>query len=159
MSQYDIYLIPQRAIKGHAICDLMASHPLNWKVDLFEDMLDENCEANTTLQYEVWQLFFDGAFRMTAKGTVVMRVGVILISLQNLVLSRAFSLVEPYSNNVAEYNTLLIELDLATKLGVKHFEAYGDSKLVISQIIGEYEVRHDDLIYYHKTTIKLADSF
>ena len=37
----------------------------------------------------------------------------------NHVLFHAFSLTEPYSNNVAEYNALLIGLQLVRKMGVQ----------------------------------------
>ena len=62
---------------------------------------------------DVWQLFFDGASRTGPKGKTVPGVGVVFISPENHVLSRAFSLTEPSSNNVAEYNALLIGLQLA----------------------------------------------
>ena len=58
---------------------------------------------------DVWQMFFDGASRTDSKGKIAVRVGVILVSPENHILPRAFSLTEPYSN-VAEYNTLLIGL-------------------------------------------------
>jgi len=51
-------------------------------------------------------------------------VGVIIISPQNHVLPRAFSLTEIYSNNVAEYNSLLIGLQLGYEMGVRYLEAY-----------------------------------
>ena len=70
------------------------------------------------------------------------------ISPQNHVLPRAFSLTESCSNNVAEYNALLIGLQLAHGMGVRYLEAYGDSKLIINQVKGEYEVRHEDLVPY-----------
>ena len=40
---------------------------------------------------------------------------------------------------------------------VEYLEAYGDSKLIINQIKGEYEVHHEDLIPYHQAAIKLAN--
>ena len=67
--------------------------------------------------------------------------------------------MEPCSNNVAEYNALLIGLQLAQQMGVWYFEAYGDSKLIINQVKGEYEVHHEDLIPYHHATIQLANMF
>ena len=73
-------------------------------------------------------------------------MGVVFISPQNHVLPRAFSLTESCSNNVAEYNALLIGLQLAHGMGVRYLEAYGDSKLIINQVKGEYEVRHEDLV-------------
>ena len=75
-------------------------------------------------------------------------VGVVLVSPQNYVIPRAFSLTEPCSNNVAEYNALLIGMQIADEIGVKNLEAYSDSKLIINQIRGEYEVRHEDLVPY-----------
>jgi len=44
-------------------------------------------------------------------------------------------------------------------MGVQYVEAYGDSKLIVSQVKGEYEVYQEDLIPYHHEAIKLANSF
>ena len=74
-------------------------------------------------------------------------------------IPRAFSLTESCSNNVAEYNALLIGLQLAHGMGVRYLEAYGNSKLIISQVKGEYEVRHEDLVPYYHTAIELANLF
>ena len=69
-----------------------------------------------------------------------------LVSLQNYVIPRAVSLTKPCSNNIAEYNALLIGMQLADEIGAKNLEAYGDSKLIVNQVRGEYEVRHEDLV-------------
>ena len=79
-------------------------------------------------------MFFDGASRIGPKGKIIAGVGVVFISSQNHVLPRAFSLTESCSNNVAEYNALLIGLQLAHGMGVRYLEAYGDSKLIINQV-------------------------
>ena len=81
---------------------------------------------------DVWQLFFDGASSTRPKGKVVAGVRVVFISPENHVLPRAFSLTEPYSSNVAEYNALLSGLHLAQQMGVRYLEAYDDSKLIIN---------------------------
>ena len=70
---------------------------------------------------------FDGASRIGTKGKIIAGVGVVYISPQNHVLPMAFSLTEPCSNNVAEYNALLIGLQLAHKWG------YATSKLMVIQ--------------------------
>ena len=75
------------------------------------------------------------------------------------VLPRAFSLTESCSNNVAEYNALLIGLQLAHGMEVRYLEAYGDSKLIINQVKYEYEVCHEDLVPYYHTVIELANLF
>ncbi|XP_020254169.1 uncharacterized protein LOC109831246 [Asparagus officinalis] len=159
LSQYDIHFMPQKSVKGQAICDLMASHPLKKIIDLLENLPDETPEVNTTSPWKVWQLFFDDASHIGMSGSIVTGVGVVLISLQNLVLPQAFSLMEPCTNNVAEYNALLIGLELATELEINHLEAYDDSQLIVKQMTGEYEVRNDDLIPLHKAAAKLIMSF
>ena len=80
---------------------------------------------------------------------IIAGVGVVFISPQNHVLPRAFSLTKSCSNNVAEYNALLIGLQIAHGMGVRYLEAYSDSKLIINQVKGEYEVRHEDLVPYY----------
>ena len=45
------------------------------------------------------------------------------------------------------------------RLALKNLEAYGDSKLIVSQVCGEYEVRHEDLIPYYNVTISMAEGF
>ncbi|XP_020271882.1 uncharacterized protein LOC109847047 [Asparagus officinalis] len=113
LSQYDIYFMPQKSVKGQVICDLMASHTLGAKTDLFEDLPDEPPEDNLTSSPKVWQIFFDGASRVGTSGSIVAEVGVVLTSPHNHMLPQAFSLTEPCTNNVAEYNALLIGLELA----------------------------------------------
>jgi len=108
---------------------------------------------------EVWQMFFDGALRTDPKGRIIAGVGVVFISPQNHVLPWAFSLTEPCSNNVAEYNALIIGLQLDYEMGVRYLEAYGDSKPIVNQVKGEYEVRYEDLIPYHHAVIKIVNSF
>ena len=80
----------------------------------------------------MWQLFFNGASRIGPQGHVIVEVGVVLVSPQNYMIPRAFSLTESCSNNVAEYNALLIGMQIADKIGIKNLEAYGDSKLIVN---------------------------
>ena len=44
-------------------------------------------------------------------------------------------------------------------MGVRYLEAYGDPKLIINQVKGEYEVQHEDLAPYYHAVIKMANSF
>ena len=82
-------------------------------------------------------MFFDDSLRTGPIGKIIARMGVVFISPKNHVLSRAFSLMEPCSNNIAEYNALLIGLQLAQQMGIRYLETYGDSKLIINQVKGE----------------------
>jgi ribonuclease HI len=53
------------------------------------------------------------------------------------------------TNNVAEYEGVLLALDLCRELGAANVTLRIDSELVARQIDGEYKVRHPDLMQLH----------
>jgi len=67
-------------------------------------------------------------------------MGVVLISPHKYVIPHAFLLTEPCSNNIAEYNALLIGMQLVEEIEIKNLEAYDDSKFIVNQVCGEYKV-------------------
>jgi len=119
LSQYDMTFIPQKETKGQALADFLAAHSLLETSNLHEDITDEVIKANMTTIDDIWQRFFDRASRMGSKGKIITGVGVVFVLSNVHVLSRAFSLTEACSNNVAEYNALLIGLQPAQQMGVK----------------------------------------
>ena len=110
LSQYDMLFVSQKAVKGQSLADFLAAHLISKSSKHHEDILNEVFESNMILEDEVWQIFFDGASRTGPKGKIIASVGVVFMSPQNHILPRAFSLTTPCSNNVAEYNALLISL-------------------------------------------------
>src|SRR3954465_2827328 len=104
-------------------------------------------------------MYFNRASRTIPRAGLVAGVGIVFISLRNHVIPRAFSLTEPCTNNVAEYNALLIGLQLAHQLRVRKLQACGDSELVVNQLREEYEVRSDDLIPYFDSALQMAEQF
>jgi len=67
--------ITQKAIKGQALTDFLAAHPVPKTLKLHEDISDEVIEANMTSNDEVWQMIFDGASRTCSKCKIVTGVG------------------------------------------------------------------------------------
>jgi len=53
----------------------------------------------------------------------------------------------------------LIGIQIADEIGVKNLEAYGNSKLIVNQARGEYEVRLEDVIPYHNATVYMVERF
>ena len=144
------------------MADFLDEHLDPRAIKFYEDLPDEVvevCLAQTPFEGQVWQLFFDGASRTGLQGNIIVGVGVVLVCPQNYIIPRAFLLIMPCSNNVAEYNALLIGMQIADEIGVKNLEAYGDSKLIVNQVCGKYEVRHEDLVLYHNATIYMAERF
>lgn len=50
------------------------------------------------------------------------------------------------TNNMVEYEACIYGIEAAIDLRIKYQEVYGDSALVISQINGDWETRHLNLI-------------
>jgi len=51
---------------------------------------------------------------------------------------------------MVDCQALISGLQLAIEMGIKDLDIYGDSQLIIKQLLEEYEVKKDDLILYHK---------
>ena len=66
-----------------------------------------------------------------------------LISLENHRISSALRFTFRASNNEAEYEALLAGLRLGKELQVDSLLIFSDSKLVVSQISGEFQARDD----------------
>ena len=63
------------------------------------------------------------------------------------VLPYAFTLAENCSNNVAEYQALAMGLEMEMELKITRLKVFGDSKLIINQLLAFYEVKN--LSFYH----------
>uniref|UniRef100_A0A803L7Q4 Uncharacterized protein n=1 Tax=Chenopodium quinoa TaxID=63459 RepID=A0A803L7Q4_CHEQI len=99
-------------------------------------------------------MYFDGAARHDGA-----RAGVVFASPERHVLPYSFVLTQLCSNNMDEYQALILGLQLAIEMGIQDLDVHGDSQLVISQILSEYEVKKEDLIPYHKHASRLLDKF
>jgi ribonuclease HI len=82
------------------------------------------------IQPELWTMFFDGSLMKTGAGA-----GLLFISPLGKQLRYVIRLHFPASNNVAEYEALVIGLRIAIELGVRRLDARGDSQLVIDQVM------------------------
>ncbi len=63
------------------------------------------------------------------------------------------------TNNVAEWNALLIGLEAALARGVRRLTVRLDSELVVKQVRGEYRVKHADLQPLHRRALALLRGF
>jgi ribonuclease HI len=60
------------------------------------------------------------------------------------------------TNNVAEYRSVLLALELARELGANEIEVVNDSELIARQIGGEYKVKQEHLKpLYHRVMDEL----
>ncbi|XP_071918810.1 uncharacterized protein [Coffea arabica] len=76
--------------------------------------------------------------------------GVIFYTPEADVLPYSFTLTCRCSNNVTEYQALILGLETAVDMKQLHLRVYGDSKLVVNQLLGIYDVKKPELIPYYK---------
>lgn len=82
-----------------------------------------------------------------------------LESPEGIKLKRSLRPGFPASNNEVEYESLVAELRAAMQLGAVELEVYLDSRLVVSQVKGSFEVRDPRMVEYLKLVLSLQASF
>ena len=63
------------------------------------------------------------------------------------------------TNNVAEYAGLINALVLAASEGAREVEIISDSELLVKQMLGQYRVKHPNLVPLHAQAKSLAQKF
>lgn len=115
------------------------------KVDGRQEKEEEKTEfQNLEDEANLWSMDFDGAVGREGAG-----IGIWIHSpafLPNKVPSNvrvcSYKLAFDCSNNEAEYEALIAGLKILKKLNAKRISVYGEFKLVIKQVKGEYQAKH-----------------
>lgn len=66
---------------------------------------------------------------------------------------------DSFTNNVAEYQGLLLGLERARALGADEVEVVNDSELIAKQVNGEYKVKHPDMKALHAEALAALGGF
>ncbi|XP_031116903.1 uncharacterized protein LOC116020573 [Ipomoea triloba] len=140
--QFEIIYVPQKSVKGQALADFLADHPIPAEWELSDDLPDEDVLIIEVLP--PWKMYFDRVAHRGGAGA-----GVVFITPEGEVLPYSFTLTEQCSNNVAEYQALILGLEIAVDMKQLRINIYGDSKLVVNQVMGLYEVRKTELVSYN----------
>jgi ribonuclease HI len=85
--------------------------------------------------------------------------GAVLTDAAGNVIARLGRYLGKQTNNVAEYEGLLLGLKHARELGYREVEVRADSQLLIRQLKGEYAVRHAGLKPLHAEALRLLHGF
>lgn len=110
------------------IIDFLAEYPILRNSKLLNDITNEVIEVNIVNEEQGQQLFYNSTTRRTAAG-----VGLARINPHKHVILKGI-LTESCTNSTAKCNELIVSFQIAQQLGVKHLEAYKDSKLIINQM-------------------------
>jgi len=125
LSEHDIVYKNRTAAKSQVLADFLIE-------------LTPELEQDLVLPSLNWILHVDGSSMNKGSGA-----GVHLQSPTGELIRQSFSFDFPASNNEAEYESLIAGLRLAKAVKAKRINAYCDSQLVVSQFLGDYDVRND----------------
>jgi ribonuclease HI len=113
-------------------------------------------ETSAKASESAMRVFSDGAARGNPGPA---GAGAVLTDAQGNVLARLGRYLGRQTNNVAEYQGLLIGLRRAQEMGAREIEVRADSQLMIRQLKGEYAVRNAGLKPLHAEALRLLRSF
>jgi hypothetical protein len=85
----------------------------------------------------IWKMFFDGACSREGAGT-----GVFFVSPSQETMSLSYKLEFETTNNVVEYEALVLGLRAAREMGIQEVAVFGDAELVVQQIRNAYQAKH-----------------
>ncbi|KAI4347842.1 hypothetical protein L6164_008620 [Bauhinia variegata] len=138
LSEYDIVYMTKKFVKGSAIADHLADNPIeDYEPMKFEfpdedilvvDKEEENVKSNR------WKMCFDEAVNIHGSG-----VGAVVISPEGKQFPTAIKLEFECTNNMAEYEACIRGLKAALDLKIKTLDAFGDSALIIYQMLWPLE--------------------
>ncbi|XP_052484803.1 uncharacterized protein LOC128039912 [Gossypium raimondii] len=159
LSEFDIVYVNQKAVKGSAIADFLASRaledyePLNFNFPN-EDLIYVATAEKDFQEDGPWKLNFDGT-----SNAVGNRIGIVLVSPDGDHYPFTSKLDFDCTNNMVEYEACIMGIRAAIEHKIKVLEVYGDSTLVIYQLKGEWETRDSKLINYRKLVLELIKDF
>jgi ribonuclease HI len=151
LSKFHIVFVPQKAVKGQALANFLAAHPIPDDFPIDDDLPDEEV-VTATMAQPTWHMYFDGACRKSG-------VGVIFVTPDEAVIPHSFTLTSTVSNNAAKYEALIIGLETAYNMGLNTLYVHGDSQLVINQLLGTYVVKKEGLVPYYQKAKELVSMF
>ncbi|MFQ5900610.1 MAG: ribonuclease HI family protein [Thermodesulfobacteriota bacterium] len=102
------------------------------------------------------EIFVDGASRGNPGEA---GAGVVILDSEGNVIKKTSRYLGVTTNNVAEYNALIIALQEAVNCNGKRLKIYSDSELMVKQIKGEYRVRNTNLRGFYQKALRLLREF
>ena len=86
-------------------------------------------------------------------------MGLVLISLEKIVIEKSLRLDFLATNNETEYEALLMEMAMVKRISGKSVKVFSDSRLVVSQVKGEFEIKDERMQGYLSQVMCLQSEF
>ena len=150
LGAFDIKYMPRTSAKGQILVDLVtefAEGPA--ENESKEHRVDEKSVGLVTTQEPLqWKVYVDGAANQKGSG-----VGLVLISLEKVVVEKSLRLGFSATNNEAEYEALLEGMSIVQRMEGKSATMFSDLRLVVDQVKGKLEAK-DERMQWYLTQIK-----
>ncbi|KAI4991855.1 hypothetical protein ZWY2020_040241 [Hordeum vulgare] len=154
LQAFNIEFSTTRVIKGAALAEFVAE----WTDVPARGLEGNQSLATGTEASEGWTMHLDGAFARMGAG-----VGVLLTSPMGDKLRYAMQLCfqrgEKVSNNIAEYEGLIVGLKAAAALGIQRLTVMGDSQLLVNFSNKEYTPKDEHMEAYLQEVRKIEKRF
>ena len=99
-----------------------------------------------------WEVYVDRASNQKGLG-----IGLVLISPKKVIVEKSLRLDFSATNNEAKYEALLMGMAMTQRMGGKSIKVFSDSRLVVDQVKGEFEVK-DERIQGYLSQVKCLQS-
>ena len=109
-----------------------------------------------TRDFATLRLYSDGAARGNPGPA---GAGAVLVTPEGVTVEQLGKFLGRQTNNVAEYEGVLLGLRRARELGVRSLEVYADSQLMIRQLDGSYKVKNEGLKPLHAEASAMLKGF
>ena len=148
--------MPRTSIKGQVLTDLVAefTEPPIEELESTRDMDEKLVGMISQYHLPTWEVYVDGASNQKGFG-----VGLVLISPEKVIIEKSLRLDFSATNNEAKYEALLIGMTMVQRLGEKSIKLFSNSRLVVSQVKGEFEAKDERMQGYFSQVKCLESKF
>jgi ribonuclease HI len=105
------------------------------------------------LTNSIWKMFFDGASSKEGAGARVL-----FVSPNKETISFSYKLEFETTNNVAEYEAIVLGLRVAKDMGIKKLLVFGDGELIVHQTKNLCQTKHPRLRSYRNEVWDLVEN-
>ena len=121
--EFNLKYVVRKTIKGSIVSNFCAKNPVEGE-DGNEDFPNKDI---LDIELGAWRMYFNGAVIQYGNG-----IGVLLITLEGSHIPLAVKLNFEATNNMAEYEACIAEMEALRELGVRKAKVFGDLTLVVA---------------------------
>ena len=133
------------SIKGQVLADLVAefTKPPIKELESAGNMDEKLVSMISQYRLPAKEVYVDGASNQKGSG-----IGLVLISLEKVIIKKSLRLDFSATNNEAEYEALVIGMAMVQRMGEKSVKVFSDSRFIVGQVKGEFEAKDERMQGY-----------